>query len=407
MEDEAQSLEGIGFGYRPRAPWASDPAKTRGRLFPEAESPTRTAFQRDRDRIIHSTAFRRLKHKTQVFIADEGDHYRTRLTHTIEVAQIARALARALRGDEDLAEAVALVHDFGHTPFGHTGEDALNEKMAAWGGFDHNAQSLRAVTRLEHRYAEFDGLNLSWETLEGLVKHNGPLTGPDGAGLNGPVPQSILDYDALHDLELDRYAGLEAQCAAIADDIAYDAHDIDDGLRSGLLDLDMLEGMALSGSILRQVRTLYPALDPVRVGHELMRRQITLMVEDVIRTANANLAETRPASVGDVHNAGRTMVAFSPSMRAQEQELKAFLYANLYRNPVVLRVREGAERIVRDLFDAYFADPGLMPEGWRELLGKAEERVKARHVADFLAGMTDNYAIKEHRRLFDRTPELG
>jgi dGTPase len=407
MEGEAQGLEGIGFGYRPRAAWASDPAKTRGRLFPEAESPTRTAFQRDRDRIIHSTAFRRLKHKTQVFIADEGDHYRTRLTHTIEVAQIARALARALRGDEDLAEAVALVHDFGHTPFGHTGEDALNEKMAAWGGFDHNAQSLRAVTRLEHRYAEFDGLNLSWETLEGLVKHNGPLTGPDGAGLSGPVPQSILDYDALHDLELDRYAGLEAQCAAIADDIAYDAHDIDDGLRSGLLDLDMLEGMALSGSILRQVRTLYPRLDPVRAGHELMRRQITLMVEDVIRTANANLAEIWPASVADVHNAGRAMVAFSPSMRAQEQELKAFLYGNLYRNPVVLRVREGAERIVRDLFDAYFADPGLMPEGWRELLGKAEERVKARHVADFLAGMTDNYAIKEHRRLFDRTPDLG
>jgi dGTPase len=279
--------------------------------------------------------------------------------------------------------------------------------MAAWGGFDHNAQSLRAVTRLEHRYAEFDGLNLSWETLEGLVKHNGPLTGPDGAGLNGPVPQSILDYDALHDLELDRYAGLEAQCAAIADDIADDAHDIDDGLRSGLLDLDMLEGMALSGSILRQVRTLYPALDPVRVGHELMRRQITLMVEDVIRTANANLAEIRPESVEDVHGAGRAIVTFSPSMRSAEKELKAFLYANLYRNPVVLGVREGADRIVRDLFDAYFADPGLMPEGWRDLLDRAEERVKARHVADFLAGMTDNYAVKEHRRLFDHTPDLG
>jgi dGTPase len=407
MTGEADGLGGIGFGYRPRAAWASDPAKTRGRLFPEPESPTRTAFQRDRDRIIHSTAFRRLKHKTQVFIADEGDHYRTRLTHTIEVAQIARALARALSCDEDLAEAVALVHDFGHTPFGHTGEEALDERMASWGGFDHNAQSLRVVTRLEHRYAEFDGLNLSWETLEGLVKHNGPLVGPDGAGLKGPVPQSILDYDALHDLELDRHAGLEAQCAAIADDIAYDAHDIDDGLRSGLLTLEMLEGMELSGSILREVRALYPRLDAVRTGHELMRRQITLMVEDVIRAAKANLAEIRPGSVEDVHNAGRTIVVFSPAMRRQENELKTFLYANLYRNPVVLRVREGAERIVRDLFDAYFAEPGLMPEGWRELLGKAEDRVKARHVADFLAGMTDNYAVKEHRRLFDHTPDLG
>lgn len=407
MTGEAQDLENIGFGYRPRAAWASDPAKTRGRLFPEAESPTRTAFQRDRDRIIHSTAFRRLRHKTQVFIAEEGDHYRTRLTHTIEVAQIARALARALSCDEDLAEAVALVHDFGHTPFGHTGEDALNGKMAAWGGFDHNAQSLRAVTKLEHRYAAFDGLNLSWETLEGLVKHNGPLVGADGAGLDGPVPQSILDYDALQNLELDRYASLEAQCAAIADDIAYDAHDIDDGLRSGLLTLDMLGGVGLSGSILRQVRELYPALDPVRTGHELMRRQITLMVEDVIRTASAGLAEIRPASVGDVHDAGRTIVTFSPSMRSGEKELKTFLYANLYRNPAVLRVRNGAGQIVRDLFDSYFADPGLMPEGWRELPGKAEEHVKARQVADFLAGMTDNYAVKEHRSLFDHTPELG
>jgi dGTPase len=407
MTGEAHGLEGIGFGYRPRAAWASDPARTRGRLFPEPESPTRTAFQRDRDRIVHSTAFRRLKHKTQVFIAEEGDHYRTRLTHTIEVAQIARALARALSCDEDLAEAVALVHDFGHTPFGHTGEEALNDRMAAWGGFDHNAQSLRVVTRLERRYAEFDGLNLSWETLEGLVKHNGPLLGADGQGLAGPVPKSILDYDALQDLELDRHASLEAQCAAIADDIAYDAHDIDDGLRSGLLELDMLGEVELSGSILRQVRGLYPKLDPVRTGHELMRRQITLMVEDVIRAANADLAEIRPESVEDVHRAGRAIVAFSPSMRSAEKELKTFLYANLYRNPAVLGVREGADRIVRDLFDAYFTDPGLMPEGWRDLLGKAELRVKARHVADFLAGMTDNYAIKEHRRLFDHTPELG
>src|SRR5690606_34259560 len=293
---------------------------------PEEESPTRTPFQRDRDRIIHSTAFRRLKHKTQVFIAHEGDHYRTRLTHSIEVAQIARALARALRCDEDLAEAVALVHDFGHTPFGHTGEEALNARMKPWGGFDHNAQSLRVVTRLERRYAEFDGLNLTWETLEGLVKHNGPLTDREGNGLCGPVPHSIAAYCKLHDLELWRHASLEAQCAAIADDIAYNAHDIDDGLRSGLLTLEMLETVPLPCRILTEIRQLYPALDPVRTGHELMRRQITAMVEDVVRTTVANLAELKPHSPEDIRDAGRTIVVFSEGMRADEHALKAFLY---------------------------------------------------------------------------------
>jgi dGTPase len=407
MHKEAASLGDIGFGYRPRAPYASDPQRSRGRLVPEPESPTRTPFQRDRDRIIHSTAFRRLKHKTQVFIAHEGDHYRTRLTHTIEVAQIARALARALKVDEDLAEAVALVHDFGHTPFGHTGEDALNEKLREWGGFDHNAQSLRVVTRLERRYAEFDGLNLSWETLEGLVKHNGPLTDAAGKGLHGPVPPGIRHYNELHDLELASFAGLEAQCAAIADDIAYDTHDIDDGLRSGLLTLDMLDGLALPGSILEEVRGRYPRLDPVRIGHELMRRQITLMVEDVIRQASANLARIAPASADAVRQAGEPIVTFSPAMAAREKELKAFLYARLYRHPQVMRVRADAERIVKDLFDAYFLDPRAMPEGWREGLDRAEDRIKARSVADFLAGMTDTYAMKEHRRLFDRTPDLS
>jgi dGTPase len=403
----ANQLGDIGFGYRPRAPYACDPAQSRGRFAPEVESPTRTPFQRDRDRIIHSTAFRRLKHKTQVFVAHESDHYRTRLTHTIEVAQIARALARALRCDEDLAEAVALVHDFGHTPFGHTGEDALNEKMARWGGFDHNAQSLRVVTKLERRYAEFDGLNLTWETLEGLVKHNGPLTDAKGRGLNGPVPQAILDYSELHDLELDRFAGLEAQCAAIADDIAYNTHDIDDGLRAGLLTLDMLEEVSLPAGILRGVRERYPALDPVRTGHELMRRQITIMVEDVISTAGARLAELKPQSPDDVRGAGRTIVTFSADMIPVEKELKAFLYKNMYRHDEVLRVREYADLIVRQLFDAYFADPRAMPEGWREGLDRASDRVKARHVADFLAGMTDTYALKEHRRLFDHTPDLS
>jgi dGTPase len=400
-------LGDIGFGYRPRAPYACDPAETRGRLQPEPESPTRTPFQRDRDRIIHSTAFRRLKHKTQVFIAHEGDHYRTRLTHTIEVAQIARALARALRCDEDLAEAIALVHDFGHTPFGHTGEDALNVKMAAWGGFDHNAQSLRIVTRLERRYAEFDGLNLSWETLEGLVKHNGPLTDAAGNGVRGPVPQAILSFSELFDLWIDRYASLEAQCAAIADDIAYNTHDIDDGLRAGLLTLDMLEAVALPAGILKNVRERYPHLDKVRTGHELMRRQITIMVEDVIAATRARLARIDPVSADDIRSAGETIVAFSDAMAAQEKELKAFLYKNMYRAPEVMRVRADADRVVQELFDAYYADPRLMPEGWREGLDRAPDRIKARDVADFLAGMTDTYALKEHRRLFDHTPDLS
>ena len=402
-----QHFEGIGFGYRPRAPYASDPAQTRGRFCREEESPTRSPFQRDRDRIIHSTAFRRLKHKTQVFIAHEGDHYRTRLTHSIEVAQIARALARALQGDEDLAEAVALVHDFGHTPFGHTGEDTLDECMKAFGGFDHNAQALRVVTKLERRYAEFDGLNLTWETLEGLVKHNGPLTDRAGKGLKGPVPKSVTDFNVLFDLHLSEFAGLEAQCAAIADDIAYNAHDIDDGLRSGLLSLGALEEVALPADILAEVRSLYPALDPVRTAHEIVRRQITRMVEDVIVTSKSRLAETNPGSADDVRRAGRAMVVFSPAMAASEAELKRFLYANLYRSPTVMAVRSRADQVLRDLFNRYMAEPGDMPEGWRDLLGSASETVKARHVADFLAGMTDTYALKEHRRLFDHTPDLG
>lgn len=407
MVDRNKVLEGIGFGYRPRAPYACDPANSRGRLFDETESATRTPFQRDRDRIIHSTAFRRLKHKTQVFIAHEGDHFRTRLTHTIEVAQIARALARALHADEDLAEAVALVHDFGHTPFGHTGEEALNEKLSDWGGFDHNAQSLRIVTRLERRYAEFDGLNLTWETLEGLVKHNGPLTDAAGQGLKAPVPQAIRDYSELHDLHLSEFAGLEAQCAAIADDIAYNSHDIDDGLRAGLLTLEGLKAATLPAEILAEIDARYPTLDNVRRGHELMRRQITAMVEDVIITACANIERIAPRTADDVRRAGETIVRFSDTMRAREKDLKTFLYANLYRHPDVMRVRTGAEQIVRELFDAYFADPRAMPEGWREGLDRATDRIKARSVADFLAGMTDTYAIKEHQRLFDRTPDLG
>ena len=407
MSGEKNAFEGIGFGYRPRATYASDPARSRGRFYPERESETRTPFQRDRDRIIHSNAFRRLKHKTQVFVAHEGDHYRTRLTHSIEVAQIARALARALRVDEDLAEAVALVHDFGHTPFGHTGEDTLAECMKAFGGFDHNSQALRVVTKLERRYAEFDGLNLTWETLEGLVKHNGPLVDAAGRGLKGPVSRSVLDFNELYDLHLSEFAGLEAQCAAIADDIAYDAHDIDDGLRSGLLSLDALKEVGLPAAILAEVRSLYPALDPVRTGHELVRRQITRMVEDVILTAQDRLAQAAPESADAVRAAGRPMVVFSPAMAAREAELKAFLYRDLYRNPTVMAVRAQADDVLRDLFARYMADPDEMPEGWRGVLSGAAEAVRARHVADFLAGMTDTYALKEHRRLFDHTPDLG
>ncbi len=406
MEDRAD-LSDIGFGYRPRALYACDPAQSRGRQYDEPESRTRTPFQRDRDRIIHSTAFRRLKHKTQVFIAHEGDHYRTRLTHSIEVAQIARALARALRGDEDLAEGIALVHDFGHTPFGHTGEDALDACMRPWGGFDHNAQALRVVTALERRYAAFDGLNLTWETLEGLVKHNGPLTDAAGNGLKGPVPDTILNFNALFDLGLSQHAGLEAQCAAIADDIAYDAHDIDDGLRAGLLSIGMLRDVPLAAVILDAVQREYPGLDPVRTGHEIVRRQITAMVEDVIATSQRRLEETAPSSADAVRAAGRAMVAFSAPMAAEEAQLKAFLHSHLYRNPEVMAERAKADTVLRDLFAAYMADPAAMPEGWREVLARAQERVKARHVADFLAGMTDTYALKEHRRLFDRTPDLG
>jgi dGTPase len=406
-QDSVSSLDGIGFGYRPRAVYACDPAMSRGRLWPEPESLTRTPFQRDRDRIIHSTAFRRLKHKTQVFIAHEGDHYRTRLTHTIEVAQIARALARAFRAEEDLAEAIALVHDFGHTPFGHTGEDALADTMKDFGGFDHNEQALRVVTKLERRYAEFDGLNLTWETLEGLVKHNGPLADAAGRGLKGPVPASLQNYNQLQDLRIDQFASVEAQCAALADDIAYDAHDIDDGLRSGLLTLDMLMDAPLPADILREVGERYPNLDPVRRGHELVRRQITRMVEDVIASTGRRLAEQGPKSADAVRDAGRPMVVFSAAMAEQEKTLKALLYQRLYRNPTVMKVREGAEQVVRDLFARYLAEPGEMPEGWREVLNRADEAVRARHVADYLAGMTDHFALKEHNRLFDHTPDLG
>ncbi|MGZ2456796.1 deoxyguanosinetriphosphate triphosphohydrolase [Rhizobium anhuiense] len=397
----------LGFGSSERAVYAADPWTSRGRLYQEDGSPTRSDFQRDRDRIVHTTAFRRLKHKTQVFIAQDGDHYRTRLTHTIEVAQIARALARALKLDEDLAEGVALVHDFGHTPFGHTGEDALHEVLLPYGGFDHNAQSLRIVTKLERRYAEFDGINLTWESLEGLVKHNGPLLTPDGVGKRGPVPQPILDYCELHDLELASYASLEAQVAAIADDIAYNTHDIDDGLRSGYLTFEMLEEIPFLAGLMAEVRERYPHLEPSRFTHEIMRRQITRMVEDVIGVAQARLSLLRPESAGDIRGAGQVIATFSEAMAETDRQIKAMLFKRIYRNADIMRIRAGAAKIVTDLFGAYMANPKEMQSHyWVDHIAGLSDAPKARHVGDYLAGMTDTYAISAHRRLFDHTPDL-
>lgn len=394
-------FDSIGYGGLSRAVYATDPAKTRGRLVAEPESPTRTPFQRDRDRIVHSTAFRRLKHKTQVFFSHEDDHYRTRLTHTIEVAQIARALARAFRLDEDLAEAIALVHDFGHTPFGHTGEDVLAELMQPYGGFEHNAHALKVVTELEQRYADFDGLNLSWETLEGLVKHNGPLDGG-----SEPIPAAIAAYNAKHDLMLSNHASLEAQCAALADDIAYNTHDIDDGLRAGLLTFEMLAEVPLVAEQLAIVNEKYPKLDETRRGHETTRRVMTVMVENAIETTMANLDRIAPTNVQSVYEAGETIVRFSPEMQLNEKVLKAFLFANMYRHENVLRLRADAEQVVQNLFERFMEKPELMDGTWAFDANYLNERDKAHRVSDFLAGMTDNFALAQHRRLFDQTPEL-
>ncbi|GJE59155.1 Deoxyguanosinetriphosphate triphosphohydrolase-like protein [Methylobacterium trifolii] len=397
-------------GERWRAPYATDPARTRGRLIAEPGSPTRSDFQRDRDRIVHSTAFRRLKHKTQVFVHHEGDHYRTRLTHTLEVSQIARALARALGLDEDLAEALALSHDLGHTCFGHTGEDALDACMAAHGGFDHNAQALRIVTRLERRYAGFDGLNLAWETLEGLVKHNGPLLLPEG----GPtpryrmagIPAAILDYDAQHPLELSRFAGPEAQAAALADDIAYDSHDLDDGLRAGLFDLADLAEVPFLEGLLNEIEALHPGLETSRRIHELARRVITRFVEDVIAEANARIAALAPQDVADIRGAAGPVIAFSPAIARADADIKRFLYARMYRHPGVMAVRAKANRIVAELFACFSADPSLMPEEWSAGLERAPEGRVARRIADYIAGMTDTYAVLAHRRFHATTPDL-
>jgi dGTPase len=402
--------ERIGFGRGPRAPYAADPATSRGRLYDETPSPTRTDFQRDRDRIVHSTAFRRLKQKTQVFLYDEGDHYRTRLTHSLEVAQIARALARALNLDEDLAEALALAHDLGHPPFGHAGERALDRALARAGGFDHNAQGLRVVTRLERRYPRFDGLNLVWETLEGLVKHNGPLTLPGEAGgqaaVGGSLPFAVAEHAEVQDLWLWSFASVEAQAAAIADDIAYDAHDIDDGLRAGLLALDDLAEIALTANLLGDIRRQYPGLDRQRQAYELIRRLITTMIEDVIAESFRRLDRLAPANADDVRRAGVPIVGFSFELEASDRAIKRLLTERVYRHRRVMRVMEQAEAVVGRLFQRYWNDTGALPDEWRADAGSADAG-RARQIADFLAGMTDRYALAEYRRLFDERLDLG
>jgi dGTPase len=393
-----------------RAPYASDPAKSRGRLHGEPPSPTRNAFRRDCDRIIHATAFRRLAHKTQVFVFHEGDHFRTRLTHTLEVTQIARSLARALGLDEDLAEALALAHDLGHPPFGHAGERALDGCLEACGGFDHNAQTLRVVTALERRYAGFDGLNLSWETLEGLVKHNGPLTdrvgNPIGRHRERGVPPAIRGYGASQDLELWSFASAEAQIAAIADDIAYDAHDIDDGLRAELFALDDLAELPLVREILGDIRRRHPSLDAVHTAHELVRRLITRLIEDVIAEAGRRLAALLPHGADDVRHAAEPVGGFSPAMAEADRAIKGFLYPRMYRHARIARIMSEAEAVVRDLFARYAASPQDIPADWAHGAAPGEEATRLRRIADFIAGMTDRYALIEHARLFEQTPEL-
>jgi dGTPase len=394
----------------PRAPYACDPAQSRGRLYPEPASSSRSPFRRDCDRIIHSTAFRRLKHKTQVFVFDEGDHYRTRLTHTLEVTQVARSLARRLRLDEDLAEALALAHDLGHPPFGHAGERALGDCLAAFGGFDHNAQTLRVVTALERRYPAFDGLNLTWETLEGLVKHNGPLTDragkPCGRYRTHGVPETILDYTRRQDLQLWSFAGVEAQLAAVADDIAYDAHDIDDGLRAELFSLDDIAAVPLPGGIVGEIRAAHPTLDHARIVHELIRRLIGLLIDDVVAETSRRLLAMAPGSADDVRRAAAPVVGFSSPVGQADATIKDFLKPHMYRHTRVMRVMDQAANVVRDLFARYSARPGDLPAEWQEGFAGLDEATRARRIADFIAGMTDRYALAEHARLFDSTPEL-
>ncbi|MEK9671241.1 MAG: deoxyguanosinetriphosphate triphosphohydrolase [Rhodospirillaceae bacterium] len=371
---------------------------SRGRLHPEPESKTRGCFQRDRDRIIHSLAFRRLAYKTQVFVNHEGDFFRTRLTHSLEVSQIARSICRFLRINEDLGEALALAHDLGHPPFGHAGEDALKDVMKPFGGFDHNAQSLRVVTKLEARYPDFDGLNLTWETLEGVVKHNGPLVNP---GSKKPLPRAIAEYQALQDLDLDTYASAEAQVAAISDDIAYNNHDIDDGLRAELFTISDLTDVPIVGRIFFEARRDHPDLDDSRLIHEAVRRMIGEMVTDVLDETRRRLADAAPDSPDAVRRLQRPVVGFSDVMREADAALKKFLFDNMYRHYKLNRMTSKARRVVRDLFDLLIREPECLPTEWRARAGAANSEATAEQLCDYIAGMTDRYAGEEHRRLFD------
>lgn len=386
--------------------FACIPEQSRGRLHSEPESTTRSCFQRDRDRIIHAAAFRRLQYKTQVFVNHEGDFFRTRLTHSLEVSQIARSIAQNLNLNQYLAETLALAHDMGHTPFGHAGEFALEDLMHPFGGFDHNAQSLRVVTKLEHRYADFDGLNLTWETLEGVVKHNGPLVGFAGAK---PLPWAVVEYAKEEDLELSTYASAEAQIAAVADDVAYNNHDIDDGLRAGLFSVDDIREVDFVGRTFAEVEKHYPDLDFSRTVHEVVRRTIGAMVEDILGEARKRLADAKPQTVDDVRNFGEPLVGFSDEMVKNDRELKEFLFPNMYKHYKLNRMTSKAKRVVRDLFELFLSEPGTLPAEWQRGAGGPGEESTARVVADYIAGMTDRYALDEHRRLFDlqaRTSEF-
>ncbi len=375
------------------ATYACDPAASRGRLLAEPESPTRTPFQRDRDRIVHSGAFRKLQYKTQVFVYHEGDYYRTRLTHSLEVAQIARSISRQLGLNEDLAEAVALAHDLGHTPFGHAGEDALDAAMAPYGGFDHNEQTFRILTELEARYADFDGLNLTWEGLEGVVKHNGPVAAPR---------PYLAAFCARWDLELAGWPSAEAQVAALADDIAYNNHDIDDGLRAGLFRIEDLLDIPPVGPVFRAVQAQHPGLEPGRWVHETIRRLINLMVEDLVGETRRRLADLAPSSADDIRAAGRPVVAFSEAMRQNDRVLRDFLFTRMYRHYLVNRQTSKARRVVSELFALFLAEPNTLPEAWRRRAeATGDEARRARVVADYIAGMTDRYALEAHRKVFD------
>jgi len=395
----------------PRSAYACDPDLSRGRQFAEPPSRTRSPFRRDCDRVIHSTAFRRLKHKTQVFVFHEGDHYRTRLTHTLEVAQIARALARQLGLDEDLTETLALAHDLGHPPFGHAGERALDACLRGYGGFDHNAQTLRVVTSLEHRYPPFDGLNLTWESLEGIVKHNGPLATLDGVPVGRycehGIPTGIAEFVEIYDLELWSFASLEAQIAAIADDIAYDAHDIDDGLRAGLFRIDDLKSIPLAAEIIGDIDIRYPALDESRRGAELVRELISHLIGAVVLEARRRLEQARPISAEEVRRHTTALIGFPTETRRAEAEIKAFLKTRMYRHQRVMRVMGDAEQLLFDLFARYQKQPSALPPEWLPSESQAEtEAERARRIGNFIAGMTDRFALTEHQRLFDSTPDL-